>query len=244
MTDTVRLATYLATLVSCSKRMAEQYIEGGGVAVDGEVVVEPGYRVRRSQTVVLSPDARCEPVRPVTVLLNKPAGLSTSPASDGTSHPLLTLFEPSTHVPQGEKRPFLNKHRNGLAVLTPLETGATGLVVLSQDHRVQRKLQSEADRIEQEYIVDVEGGIDDKSMASLNGSLRLDGRVLPRIKVSWQSEGRLRFALRTPEKGLIADICDQVGVAVVGMRRIRIGRVALAPLLPRQWRYLQEFERF
>ena len=41
----VRLAKRVAELVPCSRREAEQYIEGGWVRVDGSVVEEPQFRV-------------------------------------------------------------------------------------------------------------------------------------------------------------------------------------------------------
>ena len=61
--------------------------------------------------------------------------------------------------------------------------------------------------------------------------------------MSWQSEQRLRFA----GKGLTAKACVAVtatGLQVTAVRRLRIGRVALGPLPPGQWRYLGSDERF
>jgi 23S rRNA pseudouridine2604 synthase len=39
-------------------------------------------------------------------------------------------------------------------------------------------------------------------------------------------------------------MCEAVGLAVVALQRVRIGRVALGRLPPGQWRYLGPFERF
>ncbi len=76
MTESIRLAKRVAELMSCSRSEAEQYIEGGWVTVDGEVVEEPGFRVA-DQKIELLPQANLEPVEPVTVLLHKPAGVNT-----------------------------------------------------------------------------------------------------------------------------------------------------------------------
>ena len=73
MTEAVRLAKRLAEMLGCSRREAEQYIEGGWVSVDGVVVEEPQFRVL-NQTVALSPDASLLALTPVTMLLHKPAG--------------------------------------------------------------------------------------------------------------------------------------------------------------------------
>ena len=70
---TERLAKRVAVQQSCS-RARERYIEGGWIAVDGQVV-EPGFRVGASQTVSLLPGARLETLRPVTILVHKPVGV-------------------------------------------------------------------------------------------------------------------------------------------------------------------------
>ncbi len=55
--NTVRLAKRLAAEHSLSRSTAEQYIEGGWVSVDGQVVELPGARVAPQQRVELAPDA-------------------------------------------------------------------------------------------------------------------------------------------------------------------------------------------
>jgi len=39
-------------------------------------------------------------------------------------------------------------------------------------------------------------------------------------------------------------MCEQVGLRVVGLKRIRLGRLPMAGLAPGQWRYLRPGERF
>jgi len=39
-------------------------------------------------------------------------------------------------------------------------------------------------------------------------------------------------------------MCEQVGLKVVGLKRIRIGRVVLGNLPAGQWRYLGAHEKF
>jgi 23S rRNA pseudouridine2604 synthase len=46
------------------------------------------------------------------------------------------------------------------------------------------------------------------------------------------------------KKRQIRRMCEQVGLKVVGLKRIRIGRVVLGSLPAGQWRYLGPDERF
>jgi len=78
----------------------------------------------------------------------------------------------------------------------------------------------------------------------LNHGLSFNGRALPPAKVSWQNETRLRFALKGVQPGQIAHACKSVGLQVLAMKRLRIGRVSMAKLPPGQWRYLMPHERF
>jgi 23S rRNA pseudouridine2604 synthase len=121
-------------------------------------------------------------------------------------------------------------------------------LVFTQDWRVLRKLTEDANLMEQEMIVDVAGLVPPESLQRLNQGLRVDGETLPAVKVSPNSTSgtasKLRFALKGAQPGLIAYLCERVGLKILGMKRLRIGRVTLAHLPLGQWRYLQAHERF
>lgn len=238
MTESVRLAKRIAELVQCSRSEAVQYIEGGWVSVDGHVVEEPGFRVHH-QKVELSPEARLGEVEPVTILLHKPAGY------DAVANPPVQLVTPENIASDDRSGiRFLKRHLTGLTLTDPLEANASGLLVMTQDWRVARKLIDDAATIEHEYVVEVAGEPVSDGLALLNQDLTWNGKPLPPVKVSWQNETRLRFALKNPPRGLIAHICEKLGLQVVSMKRIRIGRVPMSGLQRGQWRYLLGYERF
>ena len=244
MTDSVRLAKHLAEQIACSRREAENYIEGGWVQVDGSVVEEPGYRLQPGQRVELLPGASADPIAPVTILLHKPADLSVLPDADGISAALQLITPDNLAADDRSGRRFLKRHVTGLKLTDVLETRASGLLVLTQDWQIARKLIDDADRVEHEFIVEVSGEMVPDGLALLNHGLSFNGKPLPPIKVSWQNETRLRFALKTPPRGLIPHMCENVGLRVQAMKRIRIGRVPMAGLAVGQWRYLLGYERF
>jgi len=235
--DTVRLAKRVAERFGCSRAEATHYIEGGWVTVDGQIVEVPGYRVTPQEQVELLPDAVAEPVQPATFLLHKPSGISAKAAIQ-----LITPGNRSADDRSGAR--LLQRHLADLSIPAPLDTGESGLLVLTQDWRVLRKLTEDAVRIEHEIIVDVTGSMLADGLTLLNRSLTFQGKALPPMKVSWQNEGRLRFAVKAPPPGLIAHACAQVGLTPRAIRRIRLGRLPMAGLKVGQWRYVQEHERF
>ena len=236
MTEPIRLSKRLIEMTGCSRREAELYIEGGWVTVDGEVVEAPQFKVL-DQRVELHPDAVAEPLEPVTLLLHVPSGHFPDRAAESVG--------PASHWPEDASgiRP-LRSHFLRLNTYIPLQVGADGLHVLTQDWRIERKLKEDLSKLEQEYVVEVIGTLSSSQLKRLNHGLVFNGTALPPCKVSWQNETRLRFALKNPLPGQIVFMCNSVDLKVLGMKRIRIGGVPLSKVQPGQWRYLAGKERF
>lgn len=234
MTEPLRLAKRVAALAGCSRREAELYIEGGWVRVDGGVIEEPQYRVTEDQRIELDPAASAVALEPVTLLLHKPAGAGVQEA--------LRLLTPAAHAGSHPDARIVRRHFAHLTPLLPLPALASGLAVFSQQRGVIRRLTEDA--LEQEMIVEVAGDAAADALPRLCHGLAWQGRALPPIKVSWQSERRLRFALKGVAPELVPWMCEQVGLRVVKFKRIRIGRVPMSGLAEGQWRFLRRDERF
>jgi 23S rRNA pseudouridine2604 synthase len=245
MPETVRLAQRVAEVAGCSRADAELYIQNGWVSVDGKVVEAPNHPVG-SEQVTLADDARLEPAEPATILLHKPAGYDTISGR----RPAAALVTPATHwADDPSKVRMLQRHFLRLTPLVPLDAEASGLMVFSQDGRVWRRLTEDAAEIEHEYLVEVRGEVAPYALAKLARGLSYGGRVLPPCKVSWQNETRLRFAIKDVRNGQLRDMCAQVGLEVMSIRRLRIGRIPLGKgpdgaMPPGQWRYLPVGEKF
>jgi 23S rRNA pseudouridine2604 synthase len=231
-----RLAKVVAGLVPCSRREAEQYIAQGWVRVDGKVVEEPQLRVA-GERIEIDPQARLQGIEPATLLLHKPPGLGTAGARALRGATARWAGDASGIRP-------VKAHGFGLAALLELPPPAEGLSVFSQDARIVRKLQEDAHLVEQELIAEVAGTIAPNGLARLCRGLAFEGRALPPARVSWQNEKHLRFALKGITAELVPWMCEQVGLRLTALRRIRIGSVPMAKLPPGQWRYLAPGERF
>ena len=266
-TDGQRLAKRVAEMLPCSRREAEQYIEGGWVRVDGQVVEDPPFRVLPTQKIELDKNASLMAPVAVTFLLHKPPGYDDgddeeedddddNPQPKASSRargkkPLFArqLLTPGNHAADDASgTPILKRHFTKLNSPVPLEMGAGGLLVFTQDWRVARKLIEDAAVIEHEIIVEIEGEIPPDTLHRLNQGLSSDGHPLPRVKVSVNStsegKSKLRFAVKGTQPGLIAYLLERVGLKILSMKRIRIGRVLLTTLPIGQWRYLLPHERF
>ncbi|HET9031853.1 MAG TPA: rRNA pseudouridine synthase [Dokdonella sp.] len=240
MSEPIRLAKRVAAIRGCSRADAERYVEGGWVSVDGVVIDRPQHKVT-TEVVTIDDDASLTPLEPATLLLHKPAGFD---AISG-NNPAVTLAVAGAQWSDDASgvRP-LKRHLANLTPLVSLDREASGLIVLTQDGRVWRRLSEDGDDIEHEYIVEVSGEIAPWGLRRLNHGLSYEGRVLPPCKVSWQNEVRLRFAIKGCQGGQLRDMCRQVNLDIVSIRRIRIGRIPLGKMPEGSWRYLPANERF
>lgn len=244
MSDTpiepIRLDRRVVELTGCSRGEAEQYVQGGWVRVDGEVVDEPQFKVA-DQVVSIDPEATLAPAEPATMLWHKPAGVLVG---DGPQAALPLITPEGRWTDDGSGWRLLKRHFPRLLPAMTLQAEASGLMVFSQDGRVLRKLADDGAKLEQEWIVDVDGELSPYGWNRLVGGTTFAGWPVAPFKVSWQSEQRLRFAIKGVRPGLLAHLCEQVGLHATALRRIRLGRIPLSKMPPGQWRYLPVAERF
>ena len=140
------------------------------------------------------------------------------------------------------KQPPKIQH-NGLAPAGRLDIDSTGLLILTQNVQLAKKVISPDSPVEKEYIVYVKGEITDDKVKKLCFGLSLDGRKLKRAKVTQEGKNKLRFILKEGRKRQIRRMCDQVDLKVTSLKRIRIGNLKLGKLPPGQWRLMKHNER-
>ena len=228
----------------CSRREADRYIERGLVIVDGEVVSQLGTRVSPDAQIELAEAGRKRRDAQATFLINKPVGYVSAQAEDGYRPASDLLSKESRWKDDRTPRRFHPAQLRGLAPAGRLDIDSTGLLVLTQDGRVPRRIIGENSEVDKEYLVRVEGHLSAEGLRLLNHGLSLDEKPLKPAKVSWQNEDQLRFILHEGKKRQIRRMCELVGLKVVGLKRIRIGKVMLGNLPTGQWRYLRDDEQF
>ena len=249
---TVRLNKRMAELGLCSRREADDWIARGWVRVDGAPAVI-GQPVAVNARIEVARQAEQQQRQQVTILNNKPVGYVSGQAEDG-HEPAVVLVQPQNRWRDCNSRMrWGHEQLRGLAPAGRLDIDSIGLLVLTQDGRVARQLIGEDSEIEKEYLVRVSYGSEtvnvqaafarDK-LALLRHGLSLDGQPLRPAQVSWQNPEQLRFVLREGKKRQIRRMCEQVGLLVTGLKRVRIGQVNLGHLPVGQWRYLAPHEQF
>ena len=235
-TEGIRLSKRVADLLKCSRSEAEQVIVGGWVKVNEVVVDEPAHRVSQEKIDIHSTAQRGK-VPLLTVILHKPVGQSCLPKSH---HPIWKNLTPELRSKQDRSGISLTPRlQKILQCAVALEDAATGLVVLTEDPSMLRKLQDERSPCEHEMLAEVQGSVSPDQLRDM---------CPMGLKTSISSENPektgLRMAFKGYQPGYAAGVIENTGLRLIGLKRVRMGRVLMAPLAPGQWRALMPYERF
>lgn len=231
----IRLSKRVAEILKCSRSEAEQVIVGGWVKVNDVVVDEPAHRVADEKIDIHSTAQRGK-VPLLTVILHKTVG-QVGLEQLGAQR---VLLRPELRSAQDRSGISLTpRHQKLLQHGAALEDAATGLVVLSEDPALLRKLRDSLQPLEHELLAEVSGSVSDPQLQAMSPM---------GLKTSISSENHhktsLRMAFKGYQPGYAAGVIEHAGLQLVGLKRIRVGRVLLAPLAPGEWRGLMPYERF
>lgn len=245
--DQQRLSKLMSQRGICSRREADRYIEQGLVRVDGEVVNTLGVKYPPSVEIELTRVAQAQQNKRLTIMINKPVGYVSSQAEEE--------YTPAVRLVRNENRSTIDSsgvnttdydlaRAHDLAPAGRLDIDSQGLLILTQDGRIAKLLIGEDNNIEKEYLVRVDGIIEQEKIEQLQFGMSLDGKPLKRAKVRQINPEQLQMILYEGKKRQIRRMCDQVGLHVTGLKRVRIGEVRLGKLAEGEWRVVapQEFE--
>jgi len=239
-TQGIRLAKRVAALLKCSRSAAEQVIVGGWVQVNGVVVDEPARRVS-DEKIEVHPQAQQGSIPLLTLLLHKTDGVTCWPdGKAGGQASIWEVLDPAQRCEADRSELQVSARQcKSLLSVTPIEDAATGLVVLSEDPRILRHLEDRQSPLENEMSAEVQGQVSPEVL------VRLNPQGL-RTSINHQTEQVtvLRLALKGYMPGELGRLFAGNGLDLLSLKRLRLGRMNLAPLQPGQWRALLPYERF
>jgi 23S rRNA pseudouridine2604 synthase len=241
----IRLSKLMSERGICSRREADDFIARGLVRVNGQVVNELGTKVEKNARITLESAALKQQNNLITILLNKPIGYVSGQPEPGYT-PAIRLITKETQFAEQAKKLKMGDLQ-GLAVVGRLDIDSQGLLLFSQDGRLAKRIIGENSEIEKEYIVRVrykgpESSLPSDKLKLLNFGLSINDEKLKPAKVEWINQDQLRFVLKEGKKRQIRKMCELVELEVLGLKRVRIGKIKLGNLPEGQWRFLEPNE--
>lgn len=223
----------------------------GLVYVNGSLVTELGTKVSPDVRITLASEALQQQKSLVTILVNKPIGYVSAQPEKGY-RPAIELIRESNYFSENQTDlggdhstlhcPLKESHFENLAVAGRLDIDSQGLLIFTQDGRLAKKLIGENSQVEKEYLVRFSGELTREKMKLLEYGLELDGKKLKPAVIERINPEQLRFVLKEGKKRQIRRMCDLVNLKILGLKRVRIGKLPLGPLPEGCWRYLGSSE--
>lgn len=218
-----RLQKVLARTGFGSRRVCEDLIADGRVAVDGVVAVL-GRRIDPLAASV-TVDGVPIPTVPglVHYLLNKPAKV-VSTSSDPEGRRTVVSLVPD------EPRVFS---------VGRLDYDTEGLLLLTNDGAFAQALTHPSHGVEKEYLAHVGGGpVSPVALKTLRDGVALEDGVTAPAKVADLGDGLLKITIHEGKNRQVRRMCDAVGHPVERLVRTRIGNLTDRRLKPGEWRVL------
>jgi 23S rRNA pseudouridine2605 synthase len=219
MSDGDRIAKVLSRAGIASRREAERMIEAGRVAVNGRLIDSPALNVGPADRITVDGTPVEAPDRPRLWLYHKPAGLVTS-AADEKGRP--TVFEA---LPEGMPR---------VMSVGRLDLNSEGLLLLTNDGGIKRRLELPSTGWLRKYRVRVKGAPTDADLAPLRQGTEVDGiryRAMEvRLDRQQGANAWLTIGLREGKNREIRRALGDLGFQVNRLIRVSYGPFRLGEL--------------
>ena len=214
-----RIAKAIARAGLCSRRDAERWIAEGRVAVDGEILTSPAVTVTADSDIRVDGKKLPEPERPRLWRYHKPVGLVTTHRDEkGRS----TVFGA---LPAGLPR---------LISVGRLDLNSEGLLLLTNDGALARRLELPATGWVRRYRVRVHGAVDPDRLAALARGVTIDGVTYGPIRAALDrtqgSNAWLTLSLQEGKNREVRRVLEHLGHPVTRLIRVAYGPFQLGNL--------------
>ena len=214
-----RIAKVLARAGLCSRRDAERWIAEGRVSVDGAVLTTAAVTVGAESDIRVDGRPLPAPDRARLWRYHKPAGLVTT-HRDEKGRPTVFAALPA-ELPR-------------VVSVGRLDLNSEGLLLVTNDGALARRLELPATGWIRRYKVRVHGEVDPDRLAALAGGVSVAGvaygPIRARLERTQGSNAWIALALREGKNREVRRVLDHLGLEVTRLIRLSYGPFQLGNL--------------
>lgn len=214
-----RIAKVLSRAGVASRREAERMIEAGRVSVNGKVIDSPALNVTAKDRIIVDGKQVGEPEPPRIWLYHKPLGLVTTERDEKGRE---TVFDA---LPDDMPR---------VMSVGRLDLNSEGLLLLTNDGTVKRKLELPSTGWLRRYRVRIKGSLSEAKLDELRKGIEVDGMRYQPMDVSFDRQqganAWLTIAIREGKNREIRRTMEAMGVTVNRLIRLSYGPFQLGTL--------------
>ena len=227
-----RLQKVMAAAGVASRRVCEDLIAAGRVAVNGVRVEEAGRRVQPTDLVSVDGKAIQLDTSKLYIMLNKPVGIVSS-LNDDRGRPDL--------------RRYTNEFQERLFNVGRLDSQTSGLLLLTNDGELAHILAHPKFGVLKTYIAKVEGVVAQHTINKLVGGIELEDGLIEadKARIIGQPSGDetvVEVTLHSGRNRIVRRMLEEVGHPVIDLVRRQFGPLHLGSLAPDAMRDLTKDE--
>jgi pseudouridine synthase len=227
----VRLQKFLAEAGVASRRASEEWILGGRVSVNGQVVRQLGTKVDPLHDHVSVDGKPIRAKRKIYVALHKPRGCVCS-RKDQFERP--TIYE------------LLPREWSEVYSVGRLDYDTEGLIFLTNDGEFALRLTHPRYEVRKKYLAAIEGRVEWEMLKKFAAGIFHKGEKLKaektRLISASKSKSLVELDLTEGKNREVRRLFESQGLSVKRLERIQIGKIKLGELKPGKWRTLTEPE--
>ena len=216
----IRINKYLADNNIASRREGDELIETGKVFVNGKKAVL-GQMIRETDTVEVKNNTK----EYAYFAYNKPVGVVTTNAQKGEIDIVHRTKFPTKVFPIGR-----------------LDKDSHGLILLSNDGRITKKLLDPEFEHEKEYEVEVDKHVTPEFFKKMTSGVRIERYTTKPAKLEHMGSRKFSIILTEGKNRQIRRMCQACGYTVKDLKRVRFGKITLGKMKPGEWRKLEGSE--
>lgn len=228
--DTIRLNKYIANSGICSRREADELITQGLVEVNGKVVTEMGYQVQKTDRVVFDGQS-ITPEKPVYVLLNKPKGYISTTKDEKARKTVMDLVA--------------NASPYRLFPVGRLDRQTTGLILLTNDGHLTKKLTHPSFGVKKIYHVTLDRKLSVEDLRIIADGVRLEEGVAEVDSISYiegKPKNEVGIEIHIGWNRVVRRIFKKMGYEVEALDRVIFAGLTKKNIKRGHWRILTEME--
>lgn len=224
--DELRLNKFISNSGICARRKADNYIREGRVTVNGEVVTEMGYKVKKTDEIRF--DGKLViPERKIYVLLNKPKDYITTVEDDKSRKTVMDLVRHAT--------------RSRIYPVGRLDRNTTGLLLLTNDGELAQNLTHPSSKASKIYRVELDKEVEWEHLKAINDGVELEDGKADVIAAEYSSSGDKRvigIELHIGKNRIVRRLFEHFEYRVTKLDRVWFAGLTKKNLQRGKWRYL------
>jgi len=227
--DLIRLNRYIAQAGLCSRREADVLIESGQITVNGVVVDQMGYNVKKDDVVKYG-KRLLNREKLVYVLLNKPKDFLTTTEDPEDRKTVMNLVE--------------NACKERIYPVGRLDRNTTGLLLFTNDGELSEKLMHPSHNIKKIYQVDLDKPLTAADEAKIREGVELEDGLAPVDELEVLSKERdiVGLSIHLGRNRIVRRIFEELGYEVIRLDRVMYAGLTKKDLPRGNWRFLSEKE--